>query len=406
MIKAGLNIGNSKISCVVCDYKNFRNIKILSLISIPSTQIKKNIIVNFSNLFEETKKLILDSEKNSQTKLHSININIPAIESISEFYNSEIIITNEKISALHLKKIINQSNYFNKNENYFEAANNIIAYELDNKLIYSDPIGNYANKIRIFFYKLLLNKKFVNNILTLVENLKLNVDYYIPSPLSSSLSTLSEDEKNLGTICIDLGHTTTSVCIFENKNFIFGDAFSVGSNNITNDIARGVSTTLASAERLKTLYGSVISSPSDENEIIEIPIISGENNQFNQINRSTINAIIKPRIEETLEIVWQKIKQNNLHNKKIKNVVLTGGGAQLEGITEYAKAIFSSNVRIGKPLNYLNLDKKFSNSSMADIIGSVLFDPDNYEIKYLKKDKKNKKKPGFSGFIAWLDQYI
>ena len=406
MIKAGLNIGNSKISCVVCDYKNFKNIKILSLISIPSTQIKKNIIVNFSNLFEETKKLILDSEKNSQTKLHSININIPAIESISEFYNSEIIITDEKISALHLKKIINQSNYFNKNENYFEAANNIIAYELDNKLIYSDPIGNYANKIRIFFYKLLLNKKFVNNILTLVENLKLNVDYYIPSPLSSSLSTLSEDEKNLGTICIDLGHTTTSVCIFENKNFIFGDAFSVGSNNITNDIARGVSTTLASAERLKTLYGSVISSPSDENEIIEIPIISGENNQFNQINRSTINAIIKPRIEETLEIVWQKIKQNNLHNKKIKNVVLTGGGAQLEGITEYAKAIFSSNVRIGKPLNYLNLDKKFSNSSMADIIGSVLFDPDNYEIKYLKKDRKNKKNPGFSGFFAWLDQYI
>ena len=406
MIKAGLNIGNSKISCIVCDYKNFNNIKVLSLISIPSKEIKKNIILNFSNLLEEIKKLIIDSEKNSQTKLHSININIPAIESISEFYNSEIIIADEKISDLHLKKIINQSNYFNKNENYFEAVNTIIGYKLDNKLIYSDPIGNYANKIKIFFYRLLLNKKFANNVLTLFENLKLDIDYYIPSPLSSSLSTLSEDEKKLGTICIDLGHTTTSVGIFENNNFIFGDAFLVGSNNVTNDIARGVSTTLASAERLKTLYGSVISSPSDENEIIEIPIISGENNQFNQINRSTINSIIKPRIEETLEIVWQKIKQNNLHNKKIKNVVLTGGGAQLEGIIEYAKAIFSSNVRIGKPLECLNLDKKSSSSSMADIIGTVLFNPDNYEIKYLKKAKKNKKNLGFSGFFAWLDQYI
>ena len=162
MIKAGLNIGNSKISCVVCDYKNFQSIKFLSLINIPSTEIKKNIIVNYSKLFEETKKLLSDSEKNSQTKLHSININIPAIESISEFYNSEIFINDEKISDLHLKKIINQSNYFNKNEDYFESVNNIIAYELDNKLIYSDPIGNYANKIRIFFYRLLLNKKFVN----------------------------------------------------------------------------------------------------------------------------------------------------------------------------------------------------------------------------------------------------
>ena len=406
MIKAGLNIGNSKISSVVCDYKNFHNIKVLSLISIPSTEIKKNIIINYENLFEEIKKLLLDSEKNSQTKLHSINVNIPAIDSLSEFYNSEILINDEKISDLHLKKIINQSNYFNKNENYFEAVNNIIAYELDNKLIYSDPIGNYANKIRIFFYRLLINKKFINNILNLFENLKLNIDNYIPSPLSSALSTLSEDEKKLGTICIDLGHTTTSVCIFENKNFIFGDAFLVGSNNVTNDIARGVSTTLTSAERLKTLYGSVISSPSDENEIIEIPIISGENNQFNQINRSTVNAIIKPRIEETLEIVWQKIKQNNLHNKKIKNVVLTGGGAQLEGIKEYAEVIFSSNVRVGKPLNYLNLDKKFSNASMADIMGTVLFEPANYEIKYFKKDKNNKKNLGFAGFFAWLDQYI
>ena len=165
--------------------------------------------------------------------------------------------------------------------------------------------------------------------------------------------------KNLGTICIDMGHSTTSTAIFENKNFIFGDSFLVGSNNVTNDIARGVSTTLTSAERLKTLYGSVISSPSDEYEIIEIPLISGENNQFNQINRSTINSIIKPRVEETLEIVWQNIKQNNLHNKKIKNVVLTGGGSQLEGIAEYAKIIFSSNVRVGKPMQFLDLDKNF-----------------------------------------------
>ena len=67
---------------------------------------------------------------------------------------------------------------------------------------------------------------------------------------------------------------------------------------------------------------------------------------------------------------------------------------------------FSSNVRIGKPLDYLNIDKMYSNSSMADIIGTVLFDPNYFEIKYLKKDKKNKKNLGFSGFFAWLDQYI
>ena len=406
MIKAGLNIGNSKISCIVCDFKDINKVKILSLISIPTKEIKRNIIVNYSNLFEEAKNLIQESEKNSQTKLHSVNVNIPTIDSISEYYNSEITIEDEEILDLHIKKIINQSKYFNKNENYYEAINNIVGYEIDNKFIYTDPIGNYADSLKIYFYRLLLNKKYIKNILNLTTNLKLSIDYYIPSPLSSALATLSEDEKNLGSICIDLGHSSTSSAIFENNQFIFGDAFLVGSNNVTNDIARGVSTTLTSAERLKTLYGSVISSPSDEHEMIEIPVISGERNHSNQINRSTVNSIIKPRIEETLEIVWQKIKQNNLHNKKLNNVVLTGGGSQLEGIADYAKFIFSSNVRIGKPLEILNLDKKYFNPSMTDIIGTILFESEKFEINYLKKDKKNKKFQGFSRFFSWLDQYI
>ncbi len=406
MIKAGLNIGNSKISCIVCDYTNSQKSKILSLVNVPTKDVKKNIITNYNGLSLEVKKLITESEKNSQTKLKSINVNIPAIDSVSNYYDSEIIINDEKISDLHIKKIINQSEFLIKNENYFEIINNIIAYELDNKFFYSDPIGNYAEKIKVYFYRLLLNKKFINNIKNLAKDLNLDIDNFIPSPLSSSIATLSEDEQNLGSICIDLGHSTTSFAIFENKQFIFCDAFLVGSNNVTNDIARGVSTTISSAERLKTLYGSVISSPSDEHEIIEIPMISGENNQFNQINRSTINSIIKPRIEETLEIVWQKIKQNNLHAKKINNVVLTGGGSLLEGIAEYAKIIFSSNVRVGKTLKKLyNQDNQF-NPSNSDIIGTVLYDPERYKVKFLNNPKKNKKFQGFSGFFSWLDQYI
>ena len=103
---------------------------------------------------------------------------------------------------------------------------------------------------------------------------------------------------------------------------MYGDAIGVGSNNVTLDIARGLSTTISSAERLKTLYGSLVSSPSDDHEIIEIPIISGDKNTFKQITRSSLNAIIRPRIEETLEMIWQKIKDNNLKNKKLNNVVL------------------------------------------------------------------------------------
>lgn len=406
MIKVGLNIGNSKISCAVAEIKDNNNIKLLSCESYPSKIVKKNIITNFNELLSEVKSLINESEKKSQTKINSINLNIPTINSISKYYDSEIDHINNEITELDIKKAINNSDYFAVNEDYFEIFNNIYGYILDNNLLFNSPVGNYANYLKILFYKILIPYKTLNSYKNIIDKLNIKIDSYVPSPLSSALSVLSNDEKMIGSICIDLGHSNTSISIFENNNFIYGDSVLVGSNNITNDIARGVSTTLDSAERLKTLYSSLISAPSDEYEIIEVPIISGENDKFLQINRLKINSIVKPRVEETLEMIWQKIKQNNLHKKQIKNVVLTGGGSQLEGILQYAEQIFSSNVRIGLPNEDIMPDKSVLNSSFADVIGCSLFKPDIFLNKIIDKQGKKQKNQGFKGFFNWLDQYI
>ena len=406
MIKAGLDIGNSKLSCVVADYKNSSDIKILSISSVPTNNIKKNVILNHELLYDQLKFLISENEKQSQTKLNSVNLNFSLLKSSSHYYDSEIKIENEKISELHLKKIINQSDFFKLNSFDFELFNNIISYEVDNRQYFTPPLENYSDKLKIYFYKIIRQKKYIENFTSIFKKLKINIENYIPSPLSASLSSLTSDECQLGTICINLGHSTSSISIFENNIFIFGDTIGIGSNNVTLDIARGVSTTIASAERLKTLYGSLTSSPSDEHEIIEIPIISGEKNSFNQITRSNLNSIIRPRVEETLEILWQKIKDNNLSNKKIGNVVLTGGGSQLDEIEKYVSTIFASAVRVAKPLENLNIKKEYNNPSFCDLIGSVIYDPKKFKINFLQKNYKTGKKPTFSGFFSWLDQYI
>ena len=406
MIKAGLDIGNSKISCVIADYKNTENINILSIASVPNNNIKKNIILNFENLHDQIKSLVIEAEKQSQTKLNSINLNLSLLNSNSHYYNSEIELKNERISELHLKKIINQSEYFNNPSDKFEIFNNITSFDIDNNLYFNAPIGNYSDNIKINFYKIYIQKKYSDNISSVIKKLKLNIDNYIPSPLSSSLSSLTKDEKELGTICIDLGHSTSSISVFENNKFVYGDAIGVGSNNVTLDIARGLSTTISSAERLKTLYGSLVSSPSDDHEIIEIPIISGDKNNFKQITRSSLNAIIRPRIEETLEMIWQKIKDNNLNNKKLNNVVLTGGGAMMDNIEKYVETIFASGVRVSSPLEQLNLDNNFKKPNFCDIIGSILYDQDLFKIDFLANQSKTTKKRGLSRFFSWLDQYI
>ncbi len=406
MIKAGLDIGNSKISCIIADYKNTENINILSIASVPNTNIKKNIILNFENLHDQIKSLVIEAEKQSQTKLNSINLNLSLLNSYSHYYDSAIELKNERISELHLRKIINQSEYFNNIGEKFEIFNNIISYDIDNNLYFNAPIGNYSDNIKINFYKILIQKKYSDNISSVIKKLKLNIENYIPSPLSASLSSLTKDEKELGTICIDLGHSTSSISVFENNKFMYGDTIGVGSNNITLDIARGLSTTISSAERLKTLYGSLVSSPSDDHEIIEIPITSGDKNIFKQITRSSLNAIIRPRIEETLEMIWQKMRDNNFRNKNINNVVLTGGGAMMDNIAKYVETIFASGVRVSNPLNQLNLENNFKKPNYCDIIGSILYDENLFKIGFLTNLSKNSKKRGISSFFTWLDQYI
>ena len=405
MIKVGIDIGNSKISSIVCDIKTDGSKKILSFISNPTTYVNKSMVTNLVSLKDEIHKTISEAAKESQTDIKSVNLNLPAIESSSIFSESEINVSGKMISDLHLKKAVNQSDILETIENYDVIQKFISSYELDNKFFSNSPIGTFGDNLKLNFYKFAVKKNYTNTLSSLFKNLNIHIENYVPTPLSSSLATLNSDDKLLGAICIDLGASSTSIALFENEKLIFMDAINVGGKNITNDIARGVSTNIESAERLKTLYGSVISSPSDEYELIEIPM-SNEPSKFKQINRSTINSIIKPRAEETLELIWQKLKEYNFHRKQIKNLILTGGGAILEGIAEYAQVIFDSNVRIGMPLSIKGLDKKFINPQFSQTIGTILFNKSDYEIEFLKNEEKYKKNTVLSRFSSWLDQYI
>ena len=406
MIKVGIDIGSSKISSIVCDIKSDGSKKVLSFINNPINNTKKSLVTNLFLLKDDINKTINDAARESQTDIKTINLNLPAIDSLSILSNTEVKISGEKINDLHIKKAINQSNILEPIENFEIIQNFITNYELDKKFLSNNPTGTFGDILKVNFYKYAVKKNYTNTVLNLFNDLNIHIENYVPTPLSSALATLNSDDKLLGAICIDLGASSSSIALFENEKLIFMDAINVGGRNITNDIARGVSTNLESAERLKTLYGSVISSPSDEYELIEIPHLSNDPLKSKQINRSTVNSIIKPRVEETLELIWQKLKTYNLHKKQIKNLVLTGGGALLEGITDYAQVIFDSNVRVGKPMPIIGLNKNFLNSQFSQTIGTIFYDKSDYEIDILKNKEKIKKNDVLSRFFSWLDKYI
>ena len=407
MISVGLDIGNSKISCIVCDISTKAKIKTLSFVTRPTNNIKKSVITDISKVKNEIRDIISQVSKESQTEIANIRLNVPLVNSLTSYFDSEISVSDEKISDFHLKKSANESEILNPIDKYVVIHRSVINYELDQQNNILDPRGMYGENLKVYFYKLAVRENYIKTIKTIFEQLNIHIEDFVPLPLSSALATLKKDEKELGSILIDLGAGSTSISIFENYKLIYLDAIPVGGHHITMDIAKGLSTTIESAERLKTLYGSVITNPRDDYELIDVHVLGSDNNQFNQINRSQLNSIIKPRVEETLEIIRQKLKENSLDKKSIKSLVLTGGGSLLEGIEEYAQIIFDSKTRLSQSIPYLGLDKKYNKPQFSQTFGLMMYNNNDYQFDFLSENKEKIEENSYFGrFSSWLDKYI
>jgi cell division protein FtsA len=156
---------------------------------------------------------------------------------------------------------------------------------------------------------------------------------------------------DLGCTLIDIGAGTTSLSIFFDGHMIFADGLPIGGLHITNDIARGLTTTFSHAERLKTLYGSSILSALDEREMIEVPQVGEEAPEFaNHLPKANLLRIIQPRLEEIFEMIRARLAKSGLSEMAGRRAVLTGGTSQLPGIRDLASRILDKQVRLGRPL--------------------------------------------------------
>jgi cell division protein FtsA len=171
-----------------------------------------------------------------------------------------------------------------------------------------------------------------------------------------------------------MGAGTTTIGVFFDGNLIFADCVPVGGGHVTNDIARGLSTPLIHAERMKTLYGSAISSASDERETISVPQVGEEEDgQANHVPRSLLTGIISPRLEETFELVRNRLEASGYDKLAGRRVVLTGGASQLPGARELAGLILDKQIRIGRPLRVAGLAEATGGPAFSTCVGLLHF---------------------------------
>src|SRR6201985_3317868 len=167
-----------------------------------------------------------------------------------------------------------------------------------------------------------------------------------------------------------MGGGTTTIGVFFDGNLIFADYVPVGGMHVTNDIARGLSTGVAHAERMKTLFGSAISSSTDEREMIAVPQIGEEEEgHVNHVPKSLLVGIIAPRIEETFELVRSRLEASGFDKVAGRRVVLTGGASQFGGVRGLAALVLDKQVRMGRPIRIHGLAESTNGPAFATAAG-------------------------------------
>ena len=225
-----------------------------------------------------------------------------------------------------------------------------IAWTVDGQRHVQDPRGMSGRTLGLDMLVVSIRESVFQNLAHCVERAHLQFSGVVASPYASALAALEEDEMELGSICIDMGGGSTSVAVFSGGALVHVDSLTVGGAHVTQDVAKGLSTSIAGAERIKTLHGSAIASANEDREMIEAPP-RGDDPGAGPVTapRSLLKGIIAPRVEETLEIIKERLKTSGALLDSGAGIVLIGGASQLAGVREVATRVFDRSVRLGRP---------------------------------------------------------
>ncbi|HEY5071530.1 MAG TPA: cell division protein FtsA [Caulobacteraceae bacterium] len=225
-----------------------------------------------------------------------------------------------------------------------------VAWSVDGQKGVRDPRAMFGRTLGLDLLVVSMNEAVFHTLGHCVERAHLQFEGVVAAPFASALAALEEDEMELGAICIDMGGGSTSTAVYSGGALIHVDSLAVGGSHVTQDVARGLSTSMAGAERIKTLHGSAIASTNEDREMIEAPP-RGDDPGAGPVTapRSLLKGIIAPRVEETLELVKERLKAAGVLAQPGAGIVLTGGASQLAGVREVAVRVFDRPVRLGRP---------------------------------------------------------
>lgn len=404
---AALDIGSSKVCCLIAHIDRNKKIEIVGHGYNASHGIKNGIITDINQATLSICNAVESAEQMANERISSVIINVSGEKTTSAVQNTILTLhRNRPINDTDLEKIKAKANSRQNQPDKKLIHCLPMNYQIDKGELLKDPRQIYGETLSLDmmlgFYPNILYK----NLEASVDNAHLEIMEKVFSAYAAGLSCLVDDEKELGATIIDIGGGTTSIATFNNGFPVQFSTIPVGGNNITNDIAWGLTTSFAHAEDLKNRHGCAFLISQDKTELLNVyPVGEEDDNFIRQIHKSDLINIIAPRVEEIFEMTARKLDEHGLKNLSNHRVVLTGGCTQLPGIREVANLVLDKQVRIGIPRNIPNIPQPLYNPTFSVALGMLLFalNPQEYHPN-TNTIRNNVDMSGFGKIFGWFKQ--
>lgn len=379
-IVAALDIGSSKIACFIgriIDHEG--GFEVLGVGHQASQGVKSGVIVDLEAAETSIRKVVHAAENMAAnvTKnfpLRDIVINIPGNHAVSARLSSEITLAGKEVARHDISRALFKAQEQMKNPAHDSIHTIPVSYQIDGQGGIRDPVGMTGQSLKMDSHIVTADSTVMQNMKNCIHRSHLDLNAVCLSSYAAGLSSLVEDEMDLGCTVIDMGGGVTSFAIFQDGRLLHADALPLGGNHVTNDIAKGLTTSLTHAERLKTLYGHAMGAETDLHEMIDVPRL-GESPEdaIQHIPRSVLVGIIQPRLEEIFEHVRGRLKDSGLTQSLGRRIVLTGGASQMIGLRELVQHILDKQVRLGRPIRLSGLPDGVSGPAFATTAGLLAY---------------------------------
>ncbi len=413
---ASLDIGTSKIACLIARLKpcppsdalrgRSHVVELIGYSQIQSRGVKAGAVVDLAECEQQVRQAVSLAERMAKVRVESVLLSISGGRPMGQLIEAAADIRGGAVTPADVSRITSAGMRHATGEGRTVLHALPVNYSLDGVKGIRDPRGMVARQFGVDMNVVTADAAVARNLMLVVERCHINVEAMAASPYVAGLSVLTDDEVDLGAAVVEMGAGTTTIATYSGGRFVHASGFAVGGQHVTMDLARGLSACIADAERIKTLYGTVLTGGSDTRELMSVPSAGDNERDLPQIvSRATIANIVRHRVEEIFEMVRDRLADSPFAAEPKARIILSGGASQLTGVPELASQILGRPVRVGRPLGFGRLPPEAKTASFAVPTGLLVY-PQYAHLEHVEPRHTRQLRTGTDGYFGKVGRWL